>query len=161
MTNAFVPKNLSTISTSTSSSSSSSPLFSTPDEVADISAEEAMQRTRNQLQRLQQEGGEDNSSSGSNPIIDEKFKEYLSFPANEIKKELKSAGLLTKGRKPDLARRLAEYEYRIDHPDAPAYYNPKSSGFADSSSDNKNDATNGGATTLSTTYLEPTKNKKT
>merc|ERR1712166_1564675 len=140
MTNAFVPNNLSTISTSTSSSSSSSSLLSTPDEVADISAEEAMQRTRNQLQRLQQEGGgEDNSSNGSNPIIDEKFKEYLSFPANEIKKELKSAGLLTKGRKPDLARRLAEYEYRIDHPDAPAYYNPKSSGFADSSDTNNND----------------------
>ena len=162
MTNAFVQNNLSTISTSTSSSLLSSPK-PTPDEVADISAEEAMQRTRNQLQRLQQEGGgEDNSNSGSNPIIDEKFKEYLSFPANEIKKELKSAGLLTKGRKPDLARRLAEYEYRIDHPDAPAYYNPKSSGFADSSSDNKNDDNDANsANTLSTTYLEPKNKKKT
>ena len=51
------------------------------------------------------------------PRIDERVKEYLFYPANELKRELKSHGLLTKGRKPDLARRLAEYEYLDENPE--------------------------------------------
>jgi hypothetical protein len=153
-TNAFVQNNLH-ISTSITTSSV---LFSSPDEVADISAEEAMQRTRSQLQRMQQSSGKsDGDEASGNPIIDEKFKEYLSFPANEIKRELKSVGLLTKGRKPDLARRLAEYEYRIDHPDAPAYYNTKSSGRAGSDDDDDDAAL---SLQESSKYLEPKKSNK-
>merc|ERR1712238_650617 len=72
--------------------------------------------------RDEDESGNNSNSKGANPIIDQKFKEYLLYPANALKKELKSVGLYTKGKKPDLARRLAEYEYRLDHPDAPAYY---------------------------------------
>lgn len=46
-----------------------------------------------------------------------KYREYLAYPANVLKKELQTIGLITKGRKPDLARRLAVHEYNQDHPD--------------------------------------------
>lgn len=41
------------------------------------------------------------------------YGEYILLPANFLKKELKTRHLNTKGRKPDLARRLAQYELQI------------------------------------------------
>ena len=86
---------------------------------ADVSAQEALERTKNQLEQMknQQQLGPKLSSS-IDPRIDARFREYLSFPANALKSELKANGLRTKGRKPDLARRLAEFEYLEENPDA-------------------------------------------
>eukprot|EP00537_Pseudo-nitzschia_pungens_P013514 CAMPEP_0172391348 /NCGR_PEP_ID=MMETSP1061-20121228/7768_1 /TAXON_ID=37318 /ORGANISM="Pseudo-nitzschia pungens, Strain cf. pungens" /LENGTH=815 /DNA_ID=CAMNT_0013121943 /DNA_START=32 /DNA_END=2479 /DNA_ORIENTATION=+ len=101
-----------------SSSSSSSPtqLFVASEE---ISAREALERTRKQLEQMQQKQRSSRSiGNGSlDPRIEQQTREYLSFPANALKLELKKNGLPTKGRKPDLAKRLAEFEYLQEHPD--------------------------------------------
>lgn len=84
----------------------------------DVSAREALERTKQRLTEMQRGSSPGKGANGSlDPRIDERFREYLSFPANELKRELKSHGLITKGRKPDLARRLAEFEYLEEHPD--------------------------------------------
>ncbi|VEU38873.1 unnamed protein product [Pseudo-nitzschia multistriata] len=93
------------------------PVASGQDE--EVSAREALERTRKQLEAMQAarkrepKGG----PGGPDPRIEKQTREYLSFPANALKQELKANGLPTKGRKPDLARRLAEFEYLRDHPD--------------------------------------------
>mmetsp|Transcript_29109 Transcript_29109/g.32652 ORF Transcript_29109/g.32652 Transcript_29109/m.32652 type:complete len:136 (-) Transcript_29109:5-412(-) len=110
---------------------------------------------------------EKDEKKATNPIIDQTFKEYVLYPANALKKELKKAGLYTKGKKPDLARRLAEYEYRLDHPDAPAYYtnaeignkvkkgeNRKKKGKTDADADDSDLPTR-----KPSTYLEPKEKK--
>jgi superfamily II DNA/RNA helicase len=82
----------------------------------DVSAQEALEQTKRRLEEMQQQQQQPKRNSSIDPRIDERVREYLSFPANELKRELKSNGLPTKGRKPDLAKRLAEFEYLDENP---------------------------------------------
>jgi hypothetical protein len=73
--------------------------------------EAALERTVSQLERLRLQGprngdGKDNFDAGVESLIFE----YLREAANTLKQELKARNLPTRGRKPDLARRLAEYD---------------------------------------------------
>eukprot|EP00536_Pseudo-nitzschia_multiseries_P017373 jgi/Psemu1/224787/e_gw1.1521.10.1 len=70
-----------------------------------------------QQQQQQQRSGRSIGNGSLDPRIEQQTKEYLAFPANALKQELKKNGLPTKGRKPDLAKRLAEFEYLQEHPD--------------------------------------------
>ena len=114
----------------------------------DVSAQNALEQTKRRLDKLHQQQQQQPSTTAQNyssidPRIDERVREYLSFPANELKRELKSNGLPTKGRKPDLAKRLAEFEYLDEHPN-------DGDVFLGSSDD---DDTGNGA--LRTKYLDP------
>lgn len=76
------------------------------------SPEEALKRTASQLERLQRQKNTDK------PVEDDDefeniYRNYISLPANALKAELKQRKLLDKGRKPDLARRLAEDDKRL------------------------------------------------
>ena len=83
----------------------------------DVTAKEAMERTKQKLEELQRPATNSLATGTSlDPRIEQRVREYLMFPANELKRELKSNGLLTKGKKPDLAKRLAEFEYLEDNP---------------------------------------------
>ena len=120
--------------------SSAAPLFAT-----DLTAEEALARTKAHLEKLKQRQpaatrttnnkqnsggirktfaieGNDNNNNNNNDLhpqqqqsiaLEALYGEYILLPANFLKKELKSRHLNTKGRKPDLARRLAQYELQI------------------------------------------------
>ena len=106
------------VSSSSSSSSSSIVLFSSvSSSAAELSAREAMERTKNHVQQMTSPTTGTTSMSDTHPMIERKYREYLAYPANVLKKELQTIGLITKGRKPDLARRLAVHEYNQDHPD--------------------------------------------
>uniref|UniRef100_A0A7S4AT74 RNA helicase n=1 Tax=Pseudo-nitzschia australis TaxID=44445 RepID=A0A7S4AT74_9STRA len=124
-TDAFVPASGSRLNNNgfrADSFTTTTALFVASEE---ISAREALERTRKQLEEMQKQqqqqqrkGLSVGSSNGSlDPRIEKQTREYLSFPANALKKELKSNGLPTKGRKPDLAKRLAEFEYLQENPD--------------------------------------------
>ncbi len=82
----------------------------------DVSAQEALERTKRKLEELRTPNASGMGNS-LDPRIEQRVREYLSFPANEIKRELKVNGLPTKGKKPDLAKRLAEFEYLEENPD--------------------------------------------
>eukprot|EP00980_Cylindrotheca_fusiformis_P028174 scaffold22585_cov149-Cylindrotheca_fusiformis.AAC.4 len=68
----------------------------------------ALERTVSQLERLRLRSPRDESTG--DPDVERLVVEYLQQAANTLKQELKSRDLPTRGRKPDLARRLAEYE---------------------------------------------------
>jgi hypothetical protein len=74
------------------------------------SPEEALQRTAAQLDKLKnpkkKTSGEDNDA-----IYEALYREYVVLPANSLKIELRRRKLQQKGRKPDLAKRLADFEY--------------------------------------------------
>jgi superfamily II DNA/RNA helicase len=75
------------------------------------SPEEALKLTASKLERLQRQKNTDK------PVEDDEefetiYRNYISLPANALKAELKQRKLLDKGRKPDLARRLAEDDKR-------------------------------------------------
>lgn len=97
------------ISTSFTITTSKTQLF-------DVSAQEALERTKRKLEELSRPTAPGIGKS-LDPRIEQRVREYLSFPANAIKQELKANGLPTKGKKPDLAKRLAEFEYLEDNPD--------------------------------------------
>uniref|UniRef100_A0A7S3QIU8 ATP-dependent RNA helicase n=1 Tax=Chaetoceros debilis TaxID=122233 RepID=A0A7S3QIU8_9STRA len=83
--------NIVLFSTSSSSTSSSS-----------IIDEDPIQKTKEHLEKL----------SGTSEFADDEevmYKQYVSKPANTLKEELKSLKLQTRGRKPDLARRLVDH----------------------------------------------------
>ena len=139
---AFIPTPSSTHTIGTSRILSSTKLF-------DVSAQEALERTKRKLQELQNPTTDSRRPSSLDPRIEQRVREYLSFPANEIKRELKANGLPTKGKKPDLAKRLAEFEYLEEYPDEvfggdqsasssdspqTKYLDPKKSSGTDSSS---------------------------
>ncbi len=67
-----------------------------------------------QLQKFQREGGvvEDDSVNGQR---EELYREYASRSANSLKAELKKRKQQTTGRKPDLARRLADYDMQVKY----------------------------------------------
>jgi hypothetical protein len=92
--------------TSTSSPSISAPARRTTTRFA-TSAEDALEQTKKHLQKL---------SGPSEFAQDEEvlYKQFIMKPANALKEELKSLKLPTKGRKPDLARRLVEYHMETD-----------------------------------------------
>ncbi len=105
-------------STTVNIRSSSNHFASTSDIIGE---EEAYERTRKQLKNLtgQLSGSsyEDNSKIENN---DADFKEkevmyqaFIKKPANDLKEELKKLKLSTKGRKPDLARRLVDHNFSI------------------------------------------------
>lgn len=78
-------------------------------------AEAALERTASQLERLKSQAnkgtlGTIQSHDDVDPEVQRLITEYLQLAANTLKQELKSKKLPTKGRKPDLARRLAQYE---------------------------------------------------
>jgi hypothetical protein len=87
--------------------SSSSSLSSTS------SAEEALQRTAAQLDKLKQKTSTSGRVVGEgNDAYEALYRDYVQLPANSLKGELKRRKLPQKGRKPDLAQRLAEYDYQ-------------------------------------------------
>jgi len=73
-------------------------------------AQAALERTASQLQRLKHQGVNGSSASTAALNVETLTAEYLGQPANLLKQELKRRMQSTKGRKPELARRLAEYE---------------------------------------------------
>jgi len=86
-------------STSTSLASSTTP------------AEAALERTASHLKKLKlQESDASRGTINADINIDALTAEYLQLPANSLKGQLKKLKLPMKGKKPDLARRLAEYE---------------------------------------------------
>mmetsp|Transcript_12994 Transcript_12994/g.24377 ORF Transcript_12994/g.24377 Transcript_12994/m.24377 type:complete len:712 (+) Transcript_12994:174-2309(+) len=82
-----------------------------PSSLSAVSKDELalLERTKRQLQKLQQGRVADDDE------LETQIRNYLRLPANELKERLKGTGLPTKGRKPDLARRLAEYEWQLEH----------------------------------------------
>lgn len=72
----------------------------------------ALERAKRQFERMQIEQRRRSGSGDDDDDLEADIREYLTFPANALKAELKDRGLPTKGRKPDLARRLAEFEYQ-------------------------------------------------
>jgi superfamily II RNA helicase len=118
--------------------------------------EQALQRTKKQLEKLQQKQRpttvtaknviptqqqsnasyttttttttgtaikrNDNTNDDDRDELNAQIQSYLLLPANALKSQLKSKGLPTKGRKPDLARRLADYDYQLEHGRTPSYY---------------------------------------
>ena len=84
----------------------------------DITDEEALERTKRQLDILK---GESTTSSYSSTSTTENsvqskdkeimYQQLIKQSANSLKDELKKLKLSTKGRKPDLARRLVDYNF--------------------------------------------------
>jgi hypothetical protein len=76
------------------------------------SAETALERTASQLKRLELQSPRDteNRNDDDHPDLENLTLTYLRQAANELKRELKKRNLPTRGRKPDLARRLAVYD---------------------------------------------------
>ena len=66
---------------------------------------EALERAKKQFERMTADPSDADD-------FEAEIREYARYPANTLKMELKNRGLPTKGRKPDLARRLAEFEYQ-------------------------------------------------
>ena len=92
---------------------------------ADVSAEEALERTKAHLERLKQRvprkksGTVDNSTQDLHPqqkqsiALETLYGQYILQSANSLKQELKSRRLNNKGRKPDMARRLAQHDLAL------------------------------------------------
>jgi superfamily II DNA/RNA helicase len=124
---SFVPNSLSSRDSRLSASPSSS------------SANEALQRTFTQLERLKREQPRDADSSSSeenDPVA--LYQSLIREPANSLKAQLKERHLPTKGRKPDLAQRLVDYELKLnsmceDADESPIAWDPSS---ADGDQDN-------------------------
>jgi len=84
--------------------------------------EHAWQRTASQLQRLKQQqqttsttttsSSSFDGASESDALLLAAVREYLQQPANALKELLKQRQLSSKGRKPDLARRLAQDDFQ-------------------------------------------------
>jgi len=123
---AFViPGSASAAAICTNNAMAMTKISATTTRLFDVTAQEALELTKRGLEEMEDQQNKRKGqptvsttpSRGSlDPRIDESVREYLSFPANELKRELKSNGLPTKGRKPDLAKRLAEFEYLEEHP---------------------------------------------
>ena len=91
------------------------------------SPEEAMKRTSSHLKKLnklskqrqryrerQLETAGTTTDRADQEEFDIVYQEYLSQPANSLKEQLQERRLSSKGRKPDLARRLAEYNLKLN-----------------------------------------------
>lgn len=77
-------------------------------------AEAGLERTASHLERLKrQESSRSKMTTNAALNVEALMAEYLRRPANALKAELKKLSQPTKGRKPDLARRLAEYEIGV------------------------------------------------
>ena len=74
-----------------------------------ISAQVALERTASHLEKLKQKSND--------PLSEEEqlYQSYIQRPANSLKEELKQLGLPRNGRKPDLAKRLAEHGIKQKH----------------------------------------------
>lgn len=94
-----------------------------PSSSAEAAASRALERTASQLKRLQKSSRvsppieESIAVDGGDSITvddpEELYESYIGQPANALKQQLKERKLPTKGRKPDLAQRLVDYELRI------------------------------------------------
>jgi len=106
-----------TTNSKASSSSTSRSTFlavsTSPDQ--DQKSDPALQRTAAHLERLNKRKilKTNNDDGGGSDDMDAILQEYLLQPANVLKQELKVRHLPTRGRKPDLARRLAEYDLKV------------------------------------------------
>ncbi|CAB9511619.1 RNA helicase DBP8 [Seminavis robusta] len=89
----------------------------------DLSAEEALARTKAHLVKLQRRQPSTDNNNENNKLHPQQrqsiaqetlYQEYILQSANSLKQELQSLRLNTKGRKPDLARRLAQYKILKD-----------------------------------------------
>ena len=85
----------------------------------DLSTEEALARTKAHLEKLKQRQSPPSDTSDlhlqqQESIAQETFyRKYIMQSANSLKQELKDRKLPTKGRKPDLARRLAAHDLSL------------------------------------------------
>jgi superfamily II DNA/RNA helicase len=105
---------------STSSNRNQNPQKSTCLNVALSPEEQALEKTKQHLHKLRRTSkrrtaGNEDAATTEFATVDAKIQEYLRMPANTIKELLKEKGLPTKGRKPDLAKRLVEYEWQLEH----------------------------------------------
>jgi len=71
------------------------------------SAKDALERTASHLKKLQKVSKALNSQTGEEERL---YQSFIQHSANSLKEQLKELGLPRKGRKPDLARRLVEFE---------------------------------------------------
>jgi hypothetical protein len=77
------------------------------------SAEEALQRTAAQLKKLSNPSTTVSSGEEAKDAAYEAlYRDFVQLPANSLKIELRRRKLQQKGRKPDLAKRLADYDYQ-------------------------------------------------
>lgn len=113
---AFVP------SKTQSTSKRTSHLFAQGSPEHDLSTKEALQRTAAQLERLHQQQQRRRPAASAfdpeDPLSVQREQiasEYLQQSANALKAQLKARGMKQSGRKPDLARRLAEYDMQLQH----------------------------------------------
>jgi len=98
---------------------------------AAAAATRALERTASQLNRLQQrsqrttttttttittESSAAQEEEGNTTNPEEMYESFLRQPANTLKQQLKERRLPTKGRKPELAQRLVDFELKIHRP---------------------------------------------
>ena len=88
------------------SSSSLSSLSSASDEELDM---DPLENTKRQFEKLNNDNSVSNSGQDNEPDREALYQEFISYSANALKSQLKSYNVKTKGRKPDLARRLVDY----------------------------------------------------
>lgn len=74
------------------------------------SNQDALERTASHLERLKRQSPRTSPQDTTTAELEDLAQQYLRQAANVLKQELKARKLPTKGRKPDLARRLATYE---------------------------------------------------
>lgn len=82
-----------------------------------MSAQEALERTRAHLEKLQKQQEPPIPQEGDPFSVEREtlYRQYLKQSANSLKLELKKRGLQQHGRKPALAARLAEFELQAEY----------------------------------------------
>ncbi len=73
----------------------------------------AFQRTASQLERLKRQRPRDGETTEDTDPV-QLYESLIRLPANSLKEQLKERKLSTKGRKPDLAQRIVDYEFRLN-----------------------------------------------
>lgn len=89
---------------------------------ADASAAQALERTKAQLAKIQRQQRAVDENAPPDPLGEERerlVQSYVQQSANALKEQLKTRGLPRNGRKPDLARRLAEDDLQQSYRDEP------------------------------------------
>lgn len=81
-----------------------------PSSSSTSSTNRALQRTAAQLERMQQQNSRNNDED-EDPV--KLYQTLIRQPANTLKEQLKERKLPTKGRKPDLAQRLVDFEFKL------------------------------------------------
>lgn len=99
------------------------------------STNNAFQRTVSQLERLKRERPRTAEASSDDTDPAQLYESLIRQSANSLKEQLKERKLSTKGRKPDLAQRIVDYEFRLnkfsDDVEIPVIWDPATAGDDD------------------------------